>query len=311
MLNYILRRILYMVPILFGIALIVFLLFNVVGGDPVLIMVGKHASPQMIEELRHELGLDRPLIYQFGDFLKQIVTFDYGRSFSTKQEVMGMILRAAPVSLIMAFPGFIIAILLSIALSLFVAFWRGTWIDKTIVVLCVLMISAPSLAYILFGQYFLAYQMGWFPISGFELSFPAVLSYIGLPVIIWLALSVGGELRFFRTVMLDEINQDYIRTARSKGLTERVVMFKHVLKNAMIPIITSVVIEIPLLITGSLLIENFFAIPGMGSQLVDAVNTSDLPVIKAQVMVLSILYMVFNLFTDVLYSLVDPRVTLK
>jgi len=311
MLNYILRRILYMVPILFGIALIVFLLFNVVGGDPVLLMVGRHATPEMIQELRHELGLDRALIYQFGDFLKQIATFDYGRSFSTKQDVMQMILRAAPVSFVVAAPGFVITIFLAIGLSLFVAFWRGTWIDKIIVISCVFLISAPSLAYILFGQYFLAYQMGWFPISGFDMSFPAVLSYIGLPMIIWLVLSVGGELRFFRTVMLDEINQDYIRTARSKGLSERVVMFKHVLKNAMIPIITSVVIEIPLLITGSLLIENFFAIPGMGSQLVDAVNTSDLPVIKAQVMVLSMLYMIFNLFTDILYSLVDPRVSLK
>ena len=311
MLNYILRRILYMVPILFGIALIVFLLFNVVGGDPVLIMVGKHASPQMIAELRHELGLDRPLVYQFGDFLKSIVTFDYGRSFSTKQEVIEMIMRAAPVSLTMALPGFIISILIGIALSLFVAFWRGTWIDKTIVVICVLMISAPGLAYILFGQKFLAYELGWFPFSGLYRTFPAVIPCLGLPVIIWIALSLGGELRFFRTVMLDEINQDYIRTARSKGLNERTVMFKHVLKNAMIPIITSIVIEIPLLITGSLLIEAFFAIPGMGSQLVDAVNTSDLPVIKAQVMVISILYMVFNLFTDVLYSLVDPRVTLK
>lgn len=311
MLNYIIRRILYMVPILFGIALIVFLLFNVVGGDPVLIMLGKHASPEMITELRHELGLDRSLVYQFGDFIKSIVMFDYGRSFSTKQDVMGMILRAAPVSLTMAAPGFFLSILIGIGLSLFVAFWRGTWIDKTIVVICVLMISAPGLAYILFGQKFLAYELGWFPISGWDNTFPAVFAYMGLPVIIWMALSIGGELRFFRTVMLDEINQDYIRTARSKGLTERVVMFKHVLKNAMIPIITSIVVEIPLLITGSLLIEAFFAIPGMGSQLVDAVNTSDLPVIKAQVMVISILYMVFNLFTDVLYSLVDPRVTLK
>ncbi len=311
MFNYILRRILYMVPILFGIALVVFLLFNVVGGDPVLIMVGKHASQQMITELRHELGLDRSLVYQFVDFLKQIVTFDYGRSFSTKQDVMSMITRAAPVSLVVALPAFLITVWVAISLSLLVAFWRGTWIDKLIVVTCVLLISAPSLAYILFGQYFLAYKLGWFPISGFDINFPEVLGYIGLPILIWLALSVGGELRFFRTVMLDEINQDYIRTARSKGLSERVVMFKHVLKNAMIPIITSIVIEIPLLITGSLLIENFFAIPGMGSQLVDAVNTSDLPVIKAQVMVLSILYMIFNLFTDVLYSLVDPRVTLK
>jgi len=311
MVNSLIRRVLYMVPVLFGIALITFLLFNVVGGDPVLSMLGKHATPQMITDLRHELGLDRPLVYQFLDFLKQIATFDYGRSFATKQEVTQMILRAAPVSFVMAVPGFVISILLAISLSLLVAFWRGTWVDRLIVILCVLLISAPSLAYILFGQYFLAYKWGFFPISGFEMSFPIVLSYIALPVLIWLALSIGGELRFFRTLMLDEINQDYIRTARSKGLSERVVMFKHVLKNAMIPIITSVIIEIPLLILGSLLIENFFGIPGMGSQLVDAFNTSDFPVIKAQVMVISMLYMTFNLFTDILYSVVDPRVTLK
>jgi peptide/nickel transport system permease protein len=311
MLNYVIRRMFYMIPILLGIALVVFLLFNVVGGDPVLIMVGKHASPQMIEELRHELGLDRPLYLQFVDFLKQIVTFDYGRSFATKQEVMSMITRAAPVSVVLVLPSFVISILIAISLALFVAFWRGTWIDRTIVVICVFMISLPSLAYILFGQYLLAYKMDWFPISGFEPSFPAFISYIALPTIILIALSLGSELRFYRTVMLDEINQDYIRTARSKGLSERVVMFKHVLKNAMIPIITNVVIEIPLLITGSLLLENFFAIPGMGAQIVDAFNTSDLPVIKAEVMVLSILYMIFNLLTDVMYSLVDPRVSLK
>jgi peptide/nickel transport system permease protein len=311
MLNYIIRRVLYMIPILLGIALVTFLLFNVVGGDPVLLMVGRHANPQMIAELRHELGLDRPLYMQFLDFLRQIVTFDYGRSFATKQEVISMIVRAAPVSFILVLPSFVISVLLSITLALFVAFWRGTWIDRAIVVICVFLISVPSLAYILFGQYLLAYKLGWFPISGFESGFPEVMSYIALPTFILIALSLGGELRFYRTVMLDEINQDYIRTARSKGLTETVVMFKHVLKNAMIPIITNVVIEIPFLITGSLLLENFFAIPGMGAQIVDAFNTSDLPVIKAEVMILSILYMVFNLITDVLYSLVDPRVALK
>ena len=222
-----------------------------------------------------------------------------------------MIVRAAPVSVILVAPSFLMSIIISISLALFVAFWRGTWIDRSIVVACVFLISMPSLAYILFGQYLLAYKLDLFPISGFEQSFPGILSYIALPTLILIALSLGSELRFYRTVMLDEINQDYIRTARSKGLSERVVMFKHVLKNAMIPIITSVVIEIPFLITGSLLLENFFAVPGMGAQIVDAFNTSDLPVIKAEVMVLSILYMVFNLLTDIMYSLVDPRVTLK
>ncbi len=311
MLNYIIRRLIYTIPIVFGIALITFLLFNVVGGDPVLTMVGKHANANTIAELRAELGLDKPKYLQFVDYLKQIVTFDFGRSYATKQEISTMILDTAPVSFFMAIPGFIITLVLGISLSLFVAFWRGTWIDKSIVVFCVFLISAPSLAYILFGQYFLAYQMGWFPISGYSSTFPEAFAFIALPVIIWIFLSLGGELRFFRTVMLDEVNQDYVRTARSKGLTERVVMFKHVLKNAMIPIITSIVLEIPFLILGSLLLENFFGIPGMGSQLVNAFNTSDLPVIKAQVVVLSLLYIVFNLLTDICYSLVDPRISLK
>lgn len=311
MLNYIIRRLIYTIPIIFGIALVTFMLFNVVGGDPVLTMVGKHASASTIAELRHELGLDQPKYMQFLDYLKQIVTFDFGRSYATKQEISTMILDTAPVSFFLAIPGFIITLVMAISLSLFVAFWRGTWIDKGIVVFCVFLISAPSLAYILFGQYFLAYQMGWFPISGYSNTFPEAFAFIALPVIIWIFLSLGGELRFFRTVMLDEVNQDYVRTARSKGLTERVVMFKHVLKNAMIPIITSVVLEIPFLILGSLLLENFFGIPGMGSQLVNAFNTSDLPVIKAQVVVLSMLYIVFNLLTDICYSLVDPRISLK
>jgi peptide/nickel transport system permease protein len=310
MLQYIVRRVIYMVPILFGIALITFFLFNVVGGDPVLIMVGKHATPQAIADLRAELGLDQPLYMQFLDFLRQVATFDYGRSYATKREIFSMIADAAPVSLALAIPGFLISNTLSISLALFVAFWRGSWIDRTIVVVSVLLISLPSLAYILFGQYFLSYKLGLFPISGFSWG-PEIVSFLALPVIIWVFLSVGGELRFYRTVMLDEISQDYIRTARSKGLTERVVMFKHVLKNAMIPIITSLVIQIPFLITGALLLESFFGIPGMGSILIDAFNTSDFPVIKAEVMILSILYLVFNLLTDICYSFADPRITLK
>lgn len=311
MLNYIIRRLLYTIPILFGIALITFLLFNVVGGDPAAVMMGKHGDPARLAELRAELGLDRPMWVQFMHFMKQVVTFDYGRSYSSKQDVLTMLISAAPISFILAFPGFLITLVLSISTALFVAFWRGTWIDRLIVISSIVLISFPTLAIILFAQYFLAYKWELFPISGFALGFPETLSFIALPAIIWVTISFGGELRFFRTVMLDEINQDYIRTARSKGLNERVIMFKHVLKNAMIPIITNVVLEIPFLITGALLLESFFSIPGMGSQIIDAFNTSDLPVIKAQVMILSILYIIFNLLTDVMYSLVDPRVTLK
>lgn len=311
MTNYIIRRLLYTIPILIGITLITFFFFNVVGGDPVAIMLGKHANPQMILDLRHEMGLDRPLLFQYFDFLKQIITFNFGRSYASKQLISEMILRGAPVSFSYALPAFLISMTISIALSLFVAFWRGSLYDRIIVIIAVMGLSVPSLAYILFGQYWLAYKWGIFPISGYQANLPEVFSYIALPIIITVILSIGGELRFYRTVMLDEISQDYIRTARSKGLSEGMVMFKHVLKNAMIPIITNVVIEIPFLVSGSILLENFFGIPGLGNQIVEALNTSDFPVIKAQTIIFSLLYCTFNLLTDILYSLVDPRVSLK
>jgi peptide/nickel transport system permease protein len=310
MTNYIIRRLLYMIPILFGITLITFLLFHVVGGDPTYQMVGKHATPQLIADLRKELGLDQPLWKQFLHYQWQILTLDFGRSYQTKQEIWTMMANTAPVSFVTAFPAFIISLVLALSLSLFLAFLRGTWVDRTVIVVCVLLISIPSLAYILFGQYYLAFKWELFPISGFEWGH-TTLYYIALPTIIFISLTLGGDLRFYRTVMLDEISQDYIRTARAKGLSENKIMFKHVLKNAMIPVITSVVISIPFLIAGTILIESFFAIPGMGSMLIDAFNNSDFPVIKAQVVVFSMLYMIFNLITDILYSLVDPRITLK
>lgn len=299
-----------MIPILVGICLVTFVLLNVVGGDPTLSMLGKHATAETISALRHELGLDRPRYIQFFDYLKQIATFDFGRSYSNKQQISDLIIRAAPVSLYLMIPAFFTSVILGISLALFVAFNRGNFWDKLIVLFCIFGVSFPSLGLILFGQYYLAFKLGIFPISGFSFGFSEAVGYLTLPVLIYVGVALGGELRFFRTVMLDEINQDYIRTARAKGLNETVVMFKHVLKNAMIPIITSVVLEIPFLITGAILLEAFFSIPGMGSMMVDAINTSDFPVIKALTAVLSILYMIFNLLTDVLYAVADPRIKL-
>jgi peptide/nickel transport system permease protein len=311
MFAYLVRRMLYMVPILIGICLLTFVLLNVVGGDPVLPMLGKHANAESIAALRHELGLDRPLYMQFLDYLRQIVTFDFGRSYSNKQQISDLILRAAPVSLCLMIPAFFISIIVAISLALFVAFKRGTLWDRITVLFCVFGVSFPMLGTILFAQYFLAFKLDLFPISGFSFGLVEGAAFLALPSLIYISVALGGELRFFRTVMLDEINQDYIRTARAKGLNERVVMFKHVLKNAMIPIITSVVIEIPFLITGAILLENFFSIPGMGSMMVDALNTSDFPTVKAITAVMSILYMLFNLLTDFLYAAVDPRIKLQ
>ncbi len=311
MLTFLLRRLLAAIPTLFGVALITFVLFNLVGGDPTYQMLGKHATAQQVAELRHEYGFDRPLPIQFVDYLKQIVTFDFGRSYATKQEISTMISNGLGPSMSLAIPAFIVTTLLGIVIALLVAYHRGRAVDRVGVVLCVIGMSLPSLAYILFGQYVLAYQMGWFPISGWDSEWSERWSYISMPLLIWVAVSLGHEVRFFRTAILEETGQDYVRTARAKGLTEKRVFFKHVLKNSMVPIVTNVVLEIPLLILGAFLLEGFFGIPGIGSMTIDAVNNSDLPVLKAMTTLTSGLMIFGNLMTDVVYTWVDPRVSLK
>jgi peptide/nickel transport system permease protein len=311
MVVYIIRKILSTIPTLFGVALIVFVLFNMVGGDPTYQMLGRHATVQQVQELRHEYGFDQPKYLQFAQYLKQIVTFDYGRSYATKQPIKQMIADGIGPSLALMVPSFFLTTLLAVSIGLVVAYFRGKWIDKVAVVLCVFGMSVSMLAYILFGQYFLAYKLGWFPISGYDSSWPEGFQYILMPMLIFVMVSLGYDVRFYRTAILEETNQDYVRTARAKGLSEPKVFFKHVLKNSLIPIITNIVIEIPLLILGAFLLESFFGIPGLGSITIDAVHNSDFPVIKAMTTLVALLYILGNLATDVLYTLADPRVSLK
>ena len=311
MLAYIIRRLLNTVPIILGVTLIVFILFNLVGGDPTYQMLGRHANTQQIAELRHEYGFDQPQYVQFISYLKQVITFDYGRSYATKQPISQMILDGMGPSLSLMIPAFLLTTILSVSIGLMVAYFRGKWIDRVTVILCVLGMSLPMLAYILFGQYFLAFKWGWFPISGYDTQWPDRLQYVLMPMLIFVAVSLGYDVRFYRTAILEEVNQDYVRTARAKGLSEPRVFFKHVLKNSMVPILTNIVIEIPLLILGAFLLESFFGIPGLGSITIDAVHNSDFPVIKAMTTLVAILYVIGNLATDILYTLVDPRVSLK
>lgn len=308
---FILRRSLYTIPVLLGVTLMVFLVFNIFAGDPTDVLLGPHATVTQKADLRAELGLDRALYLQYIDIVKSAFTFDFGRSWVTKQTISKMISDGAVPSLSFSLPAFILSTFISICLALLVSFYRGKMIDKVVVFLTVSLMSISSLAYILFCQTFFAYKLGWFEISGYEFGFPYFLPYVALPIVIWLLVSVGPDIRFYRTVILDEIYQDYIRTARSKGLGEVVILFKHVLKNAMIPIITYVVIQIPFLILGALLIESFFGIPGLGSMTVDAINSNDFPVIKAMTILTAVSYIIFSLITDILYTLVDPRVRLK
>lgn len=308
---YAFRRLLYVIPVLLGVCGIIFLLFNIVSPDPTMIMLGKHASAEQMAELRTQLGLDRSWYLQYLEIVRSAFTFDFGRSWNTKQEIFSMIKTGAIPSLTLSVPAFFISTLLGICISLLVAFFRGKAIDKIVVFTCVTMMSISSLAYILFGQWFFAFKLGWFEISGYESGFPHFLPYILLPVLIWVVLGVGPDVRFYRTIVLDEIYQDYVRTARAKGLNEKVILFKHVLKNAMIPIITYLVIQIPFLILGALLMESFFSIPGLGSMTLNAINSSDFPVIKAMTVLSAVAYILFGVITDVLYTLVDPRVRLR
>lgn len=309
--SYIIKRLLYVIPVILGVCLIIFILFNLVGGDPTQAMLGKHATLEQMRELRVELGLDKPLLSQYFDIVRSAFTFDFGRSWSTKQQISQMIKQGAVPSLTMTVPAFMISTVLAILISLVVAFFRGKFIDKAVVFICVSLMSISSLAYILFGQYFFAYKLGLFEISGYEEGFPLFIPYVILPILIWVVLSVGRDIRFYRTVLLDEVYQDYVRTGRAKGLSENTIMLKHVLKNALVPIITYVIIQIPFLILGALLLESFFGIPGLGGMTLNAINSSDFPVIKAVTILSSVAYILFSVLTDVLYTVADPRVRLK
>ena len=300
-----------MIPVLLGVSLIIFVLFNVVSGDPTAVLLGRHATARQMAELKEQLGLNKSLFLQYVDIVKSAFTFDFGHSWATKQEISKMIVQGAYPSLCLSVPAFIISTVISLFISVFVAYYRGKGIDLFVRVVCIAGMSISALAYILFFQWFFAYKLGWFEISGFEEGFPNFIPYIALPAIIWIVLSIGPDVRFFRTVILDEIYQDYVRTARSKGLSEMTILLHHVLRNAMIPIITYVVIQIPSLILGALLLENFFSIPGLGGMTLNALNSSDFPVMKAMAIISSVGYIIFGLISDILYTVADPRIKFK
>lgn len=294
-----------------GVTLITFVLFNMLGGDPAVRFAGKHATAEQVEVIRAELGLNRSLPGQYVHYLKQIVTLDFGRSWATKQKISTMIDDGLSATLSLTIPPFLASVVFCIGLALFAAYFRGTVFDKGIFITCLALMSISSLVYILSLQYFLAYEVGLFPISGWDQSWTGRWMYLVLPWIIMFVLMLGPNILVYRSVILDEAYQDYVRTARAKGLSTRAVFSKHILKNAMIPIITVIVIEMPFLITGSVLVENFFSIPGLGGLVIRALNESDFPVVKAMTVITSFVYMFFNLAADILYGVVDPRVKLN
>ena len=306
---YILRRLWQMAPTLFGVILLVFLLFNWVGGDPAYILAGKMSNAAEIANIRTQLGIDQPYYVQLGIFLKQVVTFNFGNSWATSEAVSQIILTRLGPSLTVLIPLTIIETVVAILLALWIAFKRGGLTDRGVLIACTVGMSVSILVYIILGQYVFAYKFGWFPVQGWGDN-PAenLFKYSVLPILIALAVGIAPNLRLFRTFILDEVNQDYVRTARAKGVAEGRVKSVHVLRNAAIPIITHVMSNLPALLIGAFLIERFFSIPGIGREVILAVERSDFPVIKAITVYVAIATMFFNLLTDLLYKAVDPRV---
>ncbi|HEY5800185.1 MAG TPA: ABC transporter permease [Burkholderiaceae bacterium] len=312
MFAYILRRVGQMVPTMLGVVLLLFILFNWVGGDPAYILAGKMSNPEQIANIRKQLGIDQPYYVQLWIFVKQIVTFDFGTSWSTGETVANVMATRLGPSLTVLIPLTILETFFGIALALAIAFVRGSLTDRAVMVACTIGMSISILVYIIVFQYGLAYKMGLFPVQGWGESFGEnLLRYSTLPILIGLAVSIAPTLRLYRSFVLDEANQDYVRTACAKGLGERRIMWVHVLRNAAIPIVTYVMANLPALLIGAFLLERFFGIPGIGREVINAVERSDFPVIKAITVYVAAATMVFNLLTDLIYQALDPRVQLK
>jgi peptide/nickel transport system permease protein len=309
---YLLRRLWQTIPTLAGVILLVFVLFKFFGGDPAEILAGQIAKPDQIAAIRQQLGLDQPWWIQLWIFVKQVLTFDWGRSWATNEAVSHIFSDRLPNTLTVMVPILVLEVILAIPLALAVAVVRGSLTDRAVMVLTTVALSISFLVYVLVGQWLFGFKLGWFPVQGWSDSvWTNLITYAPLPVLLAVAVSLAPQTRLYRTFFLDEIEQDYVRTARAKGLTERVILLRHVLRNAMIPILTSIGTGLPGIFVGSFLIEVFFSIPGLGREVLLAVNRSDYPVIQAVTIYLAAITMLINVLTDVLYKLVDPRVVLK
>ncbi len=309
---YILRRLWQMIPTMLGVILLVFFLFNWVGGDPAYILAGKMPNPEMIANIRVQLGIDQPYYVQLWIFIKQILTFDFGASWSTGESVSQVILTRLGPSLTILIPLTILQTLIAIALALALAFVRGSITDRAVMIACTIGMSVSILVYIIVFQYWLAYKLDLFPVQGWgDDLWTNLVHYSALPILIMLVVSIAPGLRLYRTFVLDEVGQDYVRTARAKGVGEPRILWVHVLRNASIPIITDVMASLPALLIGAFLIERFFGIPGIGREVILAVERSDFPVIKAITVYVAAATMIFNLLADLMYQAVDPRVQLK
>ena len=348
---YILRRIGQMVPTLAGVMLLIFVLFNAVGGDPALVLAGKITNKEQIENIRKQLGVDQPWYVQMGYFGFEVATgftctwrsftekpeppksdpkaelksdakaspkvappsgCQAVRSWATNEEVPKILATRIGPTLSIMIPVLVLETIIAIFLAIGVAYVRGTLTDRMIMMICTIAMSISFLVYIIVAQYYFGFKWGVFPVQGWSDNFwKNMVTYAPLPILLAIFVGLAPALRLYRSFFLDEINSDYVRTARAKGLSENKVLLKHVMRNAMIPIVTNVGIAIPSLFVGSFLLESFFSIPGLGREILVAVNRSDFPVIKAATVYLAMITMIINLVVDITYKAIDPRVTFK
>jgi peptide/nickel transport system permease protein len=309
---YILRRLWQMVPTLLGAILLVFFLFYFFGSDPAEILGGQLATQEQIDAIRQQLGLNDPWYVQLWIFIKSIATFNWGNSWATTESVANLFATRLPATLTVLVPILILDITLGVIAAMAVAYVRGSLTDRMIMIITTVMLSVSFLVYIIVGQWLFGFYLGWFPVQGWTDSFWTNLTtYAVLPIMLAVFVGLAPQTRLYRSFFLDEIGQDYVRTARAKGLGENKILFKHVLRNALIPVVTNVSVQLPAIFVGNFLIEQFFSIPGLGREVLLAVNRSDYPVIQAITVYLAALTMVINLLADIAYKAVDPRVVLK
>ena len=313
MLSYLLRRLVYGFATVLGVLLLLYVLFFLYAepGDIARRALGEKAAPEAIAQWIRNHGYDRPAPRLLLDHYRRMLTFDFGRSDADDSPIALRLRRGLGPTLALTLPVFALGLLAATTLALFVAYFRNTYIDRAGVALCVLGMSVSILLYIIGGQFLIGKVLRWFPISGFDPSPAVVLRFLALPVLVGVAAGVGSDARFYRTVFVEESNRDYVRTARAKGCGDARIMVRHVLRNALIPLLTRAVMAIPLLFTGFILLESFFGIPGIGSLTVDAIQGNDFATLRAVVFLGSLLFVLAQILTDVAYTLVDPRVRLS
>ena len=307
MLRYALRRVLETIPTTVGILLLSFALFNVIGGSPAETLLGKNATAESIAAFNHKWGYDKPLVFaadsQFVSFVTGLCKGDFGYSLEYDEPVVSVLRRGLGPSLSLTVPILVGGVALGLMLAMLAAAKRGGWVDRSILVGSAVLMSVNYVVWVLAGQFFLSFKAGLFPVWGYESAF-----YLVLPVLIGILSSLGTDVRFFRTAILDEVYKPYVLTARAKGLSGGAIMTRHVLRNALIPIVTYVSLSIPYLFTGSLLLESFFGIPGLGSVSINAIHSADMAVVRTVVVLGALVYQFVNLATDLLYAVLDPRV---